>query len=64
MHAKTTIGATIALLLNAIAVNAFHVESGISCDTVGAACQCELLLRSFGPYFQARSLFGCVARRA
>merc|ERR1712130_240077 len=39
MHAKTTIGATIALLLNAIAVNAFHVESRISCDTVGAACQ-------------------------
>lgn len=37
MHAKTTIGA-IALLLNALTVSAFHVESGTACDTVGAAC--------------------------
>lgn len=37
MHAKTTIGA-IALLFNALAVSAFHVESGTACDTVGAAC--------------------------
>lgn len=44
MHAKTTFGAAVAILFNAaIAVNAFHVESGISCDTVGAACSCESL---------------------
>lgn len=38
MHAKTATLGAIALLFNALTAHAFHVESGIACDSVGAAC--------------------------